>query len=495
MTEPSSSLTSQVASFGAVQVLYKLRYVVAVPVLARLIGATGYGTLAVLMAFAAMVQIVVLMGTNTALTVYIPWVGAPAQRSREFWGVMQTAWGIAAVMVALLVLVHRPVLAWCFPAGFRVDYFLCSLVLIPLHATNHLLCAQVVNNQQARAYARRIAATSLFGLCSLVIGAWRWGLAGVLAALVLEQVALALWVGHLVLHRDPFVPLRRDGLGSLTRYYGYGLAVLTSGAAAWIVESSDRLLIGKWLPIVELGVYQMAYSVCAHIGDLASPLFSALLPVTASAVSCNDLPLAKRYLERSYRMLVLLYLPLVVWVSLEARDLLTLVATPAFARGAIVVPWVAAGVALNQLLGVFSYTLHSHKKGQIIMVSVAVAAGVNVVMNLLFIRRFGIVAAAMSTAAAYATHFFILRLLARRLLPVALDRAFVLRVLAATSVMAVAMLWVIGRLSQPFWRLAASGACGVVVCAGMVCLLEGAGGEARRYMRQIVQLAWQPSHQ
>jgi O-antigen/teichoic acid export membrane protein len=487
-------IASQAASFGAVQILSKLRVLIAVPVLARLIGVEGYGVLSVLMAFAAMVQVLVLAGVNTALTVHMPWVEKPGRRSREFWGVVQVAWGIAAAAAGCLWLARVLVLEWWFPAGMRPEYFVLSLLLIPLHTTNHLLSAQVINNRQAGAYAARVAATSAAGLCLLVLGAWRWGLLGVLTALVAEQALTAAAVGALILRQDAFVPLRRAALAGLARYYTYGAAIMSAGFCVWIVESSDRLLIGRWLPIAELGAYQVAYSVCAHIGDLATPLFSALLPATSAAISRNDHAMAQSYLERSYRLLVLLYCPLVLWLSVSARDILTVIGGLEFSRAAAVMPWVAAGVALNQLLGVYSYTLHSHKRGQVIVASVAAAGAVNLTLNVLCIRRYGIMAAAVSTAAAYAVHFLILRMLARRLLPVGLDRAFLFRVAVAACAMAVVTAWAGTAAGGPLVRLALSAVCGGAAFAGLVFLLEGNGGEARRSMRQVMHLVSQPTH-
>lgn len=444
---------NQVLSFGLVQIILKFRFLITIPILSRLIGTDGYGTMAALMAFCGIIQMITIQGTNTALTVFIPWAKTHVQRSREFWLVVQVVVGTAVVLTGFFLLLHQEVLDLFFPAGLKSIYLLLGLLTVPIQVFNLLLNAQIVNNHQAQPYTRRVTIAVVAELLLVVVFAYYFSLTGVLLATLAGQTLQMGLVLLLVLRRDPFIPLQVGLLKEIKKYYAYGFTMFVAGAASWVIDASDRLIIGKFLTASELGIYQVSYGLCGQIADLAAPLFYSLLPFVSSAVAEDNQDLAKWYLERSYRFLILMYFPVVVFLSLEARDILMVISTPQFYRGALIVPWVASGIALYQILGVYTYILHAHKRGQVIFFSIAVAAIVNLTLNLFFITRFGIMTAAASTLIAYIVHFVIIRYLAGRLLPIVLDRVFILKVIASTAIFWGVLMAINTFISMPITRL------------------------------------------
>ncbi len=73
---------SQVMSFGFIQAVLKLRAFITVPILSRVIGTEGYGTLSALLAYTGMAQTLLLFGIPTSLMVFIPWLDSKENKSK-----------------------------------------------------------------------------------------------------------------------------------------------------------------------------------------------------------------------------------------------------------------------------------------------------------------------------------------------------------------------------------------------------------------------------
>lgn len=423
----SQSFGGQVLALGLVQVVLKLRLLILLPVFTRLLTPGDLGIYSILTAFAALVQMVCVMGTNTSLQVFLPGEKSAAARNREFWSLAQVMALEALIVIAALAALRGPVLGLYGGAGIRPLHYVLALAVIPFQALNALFLSQALNNRQARDYARITTLASAVELGIMIGAAYRFGLPGVLGALIFKQALLLALMGRAVLRVNPFTALSAAVLPGIRKYYSYGLIMFLAGFAALIVEHSDKFILGKLLDMDRLGMYSVSYGVCLFTAELALPIFSILLPFVTGAVAEGQHDRARYYLEQSFRALMLIYTPAVLFFSMQARELLGVFTVKAYFGGAVIFPWVTAGIALYQIMGIHTYTLHAHKKGWVMLVSLAASATVNVGLNLWLIPRYGIVAAAWSTFAAYVVHFAIVRQAAMRCIRVRYGAGFLAR--------------------------------------------------------------------
>ncbi len=439
-TESRKSFGAQVFAFGVVQLILRLRGLITLPVLSRLIGAAGYGLLSPLSALAALIPSFVTLGSPTALTVFIPGK-PPAEKRREFWAIAQTTFAFGLLAYAALLVFFSPIQRALLPAEATFPLFAAAMAIIPFSALQMTLYAQILNNRQGAGYAKITALASALELALLLAGAYWFGVIGVLYASMLAQLVLCALMIWIISSEDPPAPLSLKHLPDLGKYYVYGMTIFIAGFGAWAIDSSDRFIIGKFLTTDSLGVYQVAYNLCAQLSQIAAPIFSPLMPFVVAAINENQPQQARRYLEKSLKLLLFIYAPAVILFSVGAADLIAVLSTPAFAAGAALVPYVAAGVAVFQINGVFTYTLHAHRRGYLLVISLGVAAAANVALNLIFVPRYGILAAAVSTFFAYFLHFAISWYFARQSLKVGVDAAFAIKLtVAAVAALLIALL-------------------------------------------------------
>lgn len=184
---------------------------------------------------------------------------------------------------------------------------------------------------------------------------------------------------------------------------GFGGALYLSNFMMWCVSTSDRYVIGHYLPLHDVGVYTMNYGIWS-VPYLA---LNAWLETTLRArfyarAASGDWDAARRItlvrLAFAFGLSVVGTAALYVVGPLVARWFLG----PGYAASTSLMMTLAMAhvfyVAANSVMPVFL----AAKKARYIVVSSAAAAGFNIGLNMWLVPRYGIHAAAASTLAGYA---------------------------------------------------------------------------------------------
>lgn len=160
-----------------------------------------------------------------------------------------------------------------------------------------------------------------------------------------------------------------------------------------LLSSIDKIMIGQMVGQDKAGIYSLA-AVLSSIGVL---LWRAMNVMFAPFVNEK---LGKRdfaAIRKNVRPLLEMAGIACVIASLAAPEILRLLATKEYLEGIYIIPAIAAGVFVHALYDVFSAVSFFHKKSLHIMAATVTAAVVNLVLNYIFISRFGYLAAGYTT--------------------------------------------------------------------------------------------------
>jgi O-antigen/teichoic acid export membrane protein len=184
---------------------------------------------------------------------------------------------------------------------------------------------------------------------------------------------------------------------------------------------------------------------------------------------------------------LLIGLPAAAGVALVARPLAeVLIGEDLRAAAASVTPWIALSALLFGLTAYYfgqAFTLG--KKTRRLLVAMAIPAGLNVVLNLILVPRFGLMGAAWATAASFAAGMVATMLIGRRVVALPVPWESLVRCGVATAVMALA----VSRLPPigGFAELALDASVGGLVYAAAALTINAAGVRdvAVRLLRQL----------
>lgn len=214
-----------------------------------------------------------------------------------------------------------------------------------------------------------------------------------------------------------FLALKKGKLGINKSYIKYALAIsaplILHGIALNILSQSDRIMITYLADAAQTGIYSLIYNFSMIATVITTTLEGIWVPWFINKLKENSRDeinvIAKDYINlMTYAMVALI---------LVAPEVVKVLANESYWEGISIIPPV---VLANYVI--FAYSLyvnieHYYKKTPYITINTFIAAISNIVMNFIFIPKYGYVAAAYTTLASYLISFVLHSQYARKLEP------------------------------------------------------------------------------
>ena len=229
-----------------------------------------------------------------------------------------------SLLTTIVVVASAPLITFFYrdPRLLSITLILASTFLLGGLAVQHQALLQ--RQMKFKQLAVIQIMSSLFSIFTAIILAWMWRDTNhAYMALVWMQVirALVLVLGLWALCPwRPCVPKRAQGVRSML---GYGVHVTGFDFMNYWARNLDRILIGRYLGSVQLGLYSKAYQLLIlPINQLRTPIFSVAIPVLSSLQ--NDSDGYRRYMHRLISILAFLSMPMMAYAFVYVRHIIEL---------------------------------------------------------------------------------------------------------------------------------------------------------------------------
>lgn len=300
-----------------------------------------------------------------------------------------------------------------------------SVLVCFQNLTLNMLMAREQHRLGASLNAFSVLATA--GFTVLFVVELRRGAYGQLLALLLSNAAIAAWSVVMVWRLSPPVYDRR----LLKELLAFGLPLVPHEMSKWLLAASDRVILERFVSAADLGRYSLGYSFGSAVGIFLNAVATAFFPIVNRKLAVGDPENDVPYLG-SVVVIASTYVSLIAATAFP--PFIRLVTTNAYDGAGPVVPWVAIGFFFQALYLVWSQgTFFAKKTGAVAGVTF-VGAIVNIGLNLVFIPRFGYIAAAVTTAIGYAVMAGLHGWLSRRVRPIPWEWGRYVRTAAAALV-------------------------------------------------------------
>jgi O-antigen/teichoic acid export membrane protein len=254
---------------------------------------------------------------------------------------------------------------------------------------------------RAKQQAAKFAATNVVYVI-LLVGAVLYALPrgpepirNVLSAQVAVAAAMCALFGWY--HRD-FLALRWDPV-QFREILKFTLPLAPTVLLGWTMDVSDRTILAHFHGSAAVATYALGYKIAYALNLVSGTFTLAWVPYL---LAIHGRPGAAEQLGR----LVTLYLAVLllsgIALSAAAPPILTWIAPAVYHGSALLVLPVALGYAVNGVYVISTAGVHLSGNSRILLRSLALGSSLNVVLNLLFVPRFGGMAAAWVTTASFA---------------------------------------------------------------------------------------------
>jgi O-antigen/teichoic acid export membrane protein len=264
--------------------------------------------------------------------------------------------------------------------------------------------------------------------------------------------------------------------GRVRSYAMYGYPIAASLALTVVLASTDRFLLAIYMDEAAVGAYHASYSIANRTLDvLFLWLGTAGQPALVMALERGGMERLKVAAREQLSTFLLVGLPAAAGVALVARPLSeVLIGEELRTAAASVTPWIALSALLFGLTAYYfgqAFTLG--KKTKRLLIAMAIPAGLNVILNLILVPRFGLMGAAWATAASFGAGMIATWMIGRRVVALPIPWESLARCGVATGVMALAVsqLPAIGGLGE----LILDASVGGIVYVAAALILNAAG--------------------
>lgn len=169
-----------------------------------------------------------------------------------------------------------------------------------------------------------------------------------------------------------------------------------------IFNNLDVTMIGNYIGDREVGIYNAAYKVMNIVNQVVASLLWVVLPRLSQYFEIHDYKRINALLRKVLSFYILIGLPCFVGIEMIAEDVVVALSGPEYKEAAAVLRILMIGFLFMMVGGNFwgNAVLLPSKKERRFMIICMVSTIVNVILNGIFIPRYGAKAAATTTAIA-----------------------------------------------------------------------------------------------
>ncbi|MDP2562082.1 oligosaccharide flippase family protein [Psychrobium sp. 1_MG-2023] len=195
------------------------------------------------------------------------------------------------------------------------------------------------------------------------------------------------------------------------KFWAFGIKYSTPfilGSLSYIINGQfDRLLINEYLGAAEAGIYSFSYSIGMLLLTLAIAVKQALNPWVYEQLDNGQ----KTPVKVVYKHYIIVFSLLAVIMLHATPELITLLSKESYWDGLSILPWIVLAAYIQVLILNESETQMFLKKTLVNSSVVVVGAILNIVLNYMFIPKYGSMGAVVTTVVTYAFMLVLLLLI------------------------------------------------------------------------------------
>lgn len=177
----------------------------------------------------------------------------------------------------------------------------------------------------------------------------------------------------------------------------FNIPLIPHYLSAIILSHSNRILIERMFGETEVAIFSVAYSFSLIMNIVTNSVNASYIPWTYHKLKENNLA----PLKKNTSLLLLGVAALSILPVLVAPELMWIIAPPEYAEGVWIIPPVSTSVYFTFLYCLFGNVEFYFEKTKFIMVASTMSAVANIGLNLIFMPKFGYLAAGYVTLVCY----------------------------------------------------------------------------------------------
>ncbi|MDP3624756.1 MAG: oligosaccharide flippase family protein [Methanobacteriaceae archaeon] len=417
---------------GITNILVALSSLILLPILTKNLSIQDYGIWVQVTVTIGLIPALATLGLPFSMVRFLPVIKDKKEISEYFYSLT----GVVLLTSSLVSFLFFLFAGSIGKSLFNGNIFIAKLlpIIIFVACLNYLLINYFRTFNQMKIYSLFLfIQTYLNVILASYLIIWGYGIFGAVIGLLISQIFIFISM-FLIIILDIGIMIPR--FQKIREHLSFGLPTMPSSMSYWIVDSSDRYIIGIILGTAFVGYYSPGYTLGNLIAMFFFPIATVLTPMISKYYDNNEINEVKRLLKYSLKFFLFLGIPSVFGLYFLSKPILLILTTSEIAlNGYIITPIIAISAIFYGLYGIYSQILVVEKKTKIMGVIWIVLAILNISINMILIPVLGILAAGITTLLAYFLAFFFTYLASKKCIKFSLEYKFYLKCIFASICM------------------------------------------------------------
>lgn len=177
----------------------------------------------------------------------------------------------------------------------------------------------------------------------------------------------------------------------------FNLPLIPHYLSMYVLSSADRIMITKLVSKTATAIYSVSYTVGMVINIFWQSIEASLAPWIYEKLNSNDKESVRK---RTFQILVI-FMIICILSCLFAPEIIGILAPKEYYNGIYVIPSIAASSFFIAAYSIYMRIELYYKKTVFAMFATTLAAILNLVLNFIFIKKYGFIAAGYTTLICY----------------------------------------------------------------------------------------------
>ena len=422
---------------GITNLLISLSGIILLPILTKTLSIEEYGIWAQIIVTIGLIPSVILLGLPYAMVRFL----AGAKRREEIQEGYYSIYAIvlcASLVVSLVLFSSSRVIAEILFDDNQTIVRILSIILF-IECLNSIQFNFFRTFQQMKKYASFVfiqACLNVILVAYFVLSSY--GIIGAAIGILITRSLVFLIMSSFIVAE---ISVKIPRFTNMKDYLAFGLPTVPGSLSSWVVNSSDRYVIGILLGTAFVGYYSPGYTLGNILQMFAAPLGLILPAILSKLYDDCKIEDARMVLKFSLKYFLLLAIPASFGLSFLSKPLLMILSTSEIAsEGYLITPFMAVGAVFFGVSVIVNQIIVLVKKTKIMGYIYILAAILNFGLNLALIPYQGIIGAAIASLVAYLFIFVVGMYYSFKYLRFEIDIRFIMKSIFASIAMSLVIL-------------------------------------------------------
>lgn len=387
-------LSKDTFSYGLSSALQKLITMFLFPIYARLLTPADFGVQDIVLSVVSILVMFLILGLDSGVMLY--YYEADDQDKKKL--ISTYLWFevlVALPVIAITMIFAAPICAVFFKDASLANYLRLGVVSIPFSLVVGAMLSTLRLTFQTNKFVILTTVGILLqvGMAILLVIVFKMGVSGILISILISNVLQAA-LGAGLTYRNYHITFSNSWLKKLLKV---GIPLIPAALSFWVMSYANRFFLVNYANMEEVGLLSIVNRISSILLLFLSAFSSAWGPYAYSIAT--DKELARQTYRKVLTIFTLFSMTSAIGLSLYSRELILVLATSVYERGASLVFIYSLSAILWVALYIIGMGTGMAKKNYHYTISVIAGALLNTLLNYLLIPPYGVTGAAYATLA------------------------------------------------------------------------------------------------